>query len=211
MRMTATSPAARAAWLEKHALPKAKAAQEIGLKSREMAELLGTSWVTLRKWLDEMPGAEASGAFERGGRGMQYEFRSLVTVWFLIARLNAEALDRALVNKQAHEAVGGDALEGADPEWTLAELDKAIGIARKLREEQQARGELVDVGEVREAIEKMMLTMQQAGATAASKQDPTNLWPPEIRESFDTAMRDVLMTMNQAGQRCLRELNGGTA
>jgi hypothetical protein len=179
-------------------------------KELSMAEVLGVSWPVLRGWCKDVPGFEESGAFTRGGNGIDYEFKPVATVRFLIKHFTAERDARARKAREVRRMVAGDQLDGLPDEFDLDEIRKMIQVHAALREERQKAGELVEAGKLREALNGMMSEMQQAGVKAASQQDPTGQWPPEIREKFEDAINTVLVTMGRAGERVLK-LCGGTA
>lgn len=211
MARTPTSPVVRLRKLEA-ALEKAKAFKRDATISFEpMMELLGVSRPTLRDWCNDLPGFAESGAFVGGGNGIEYAFKPAATVRFLIKHFKAEAEARVAKARAVRQMVGGDRLEGVPDDFDLDQIDKMIRVSSRLREERQAAGELVDAGKVSDALRTMMTTMQQAGVKAASQQDPTGQWPPEIRESFEDAVNNVLVAMGRAGEKALSALRGRTA
>jgi len=72
------------------------AIEETKLSSKPMAEALSVSWPTLRAWCD-LPAFADSGAFVRGGNGIEWEVDPKKTVAALLAHLrggNARRQDR---------------------------------------------------------------------------------------------------------------------
>lgn len=211
MARSATSPAARLQRLEA-ALAKARAMKRGTVLTFEpMMELLGVSRPVLRDWCREIPGFAESGAFEGGGNGIEYRFNPVKTVRFLIRHFTAERDARVAKAREVRRMVAGDRLEGLPDDFDLDEIRKMIQVHAALREERQRAGELVDAARAREALRAMTTEMQQAGVKAASQQDPTGQWPPEIREAFEDAVNNVLVVMGRAGEKALRALRGGTA
>lgn len=191
MRMTATSPAARAAWLEKHALPKARKLSGKALSSGPMCELIGVHWNSLRKWTQDFPGFEESGAFERGDRGMNYQFKPLATVKFLIAHFNAEAARRAAAAKQVRDAIGANLLEGLPQDVPLADTSKGIAVRRDLIRQQEEERQLVRVATVEDVTIGAWDRMRDVIFAAADKEDPTGKWDPETRAIVDRVLARV--------------------
>ncbi len=211
MARSATGPAARLRRLEA-ALEKAKKLKRGSVLTAEpMRELLGVSWPVLRDWCNDIAGFEESGAFVRGGNGVEWEFKPATTIRFLIKHFKAEQQARQAKAREVRRLVGGSRLDGLPDDFDLDQINKMIRTSALLREERQRAGELVDAAKVSEALRTMMTEMQQAGVKAASQQDPTGQWPPEIREKFEDAVNNVLVVMGRAGERALSALRGGTA
>lgn len=180
------------------------------LTSRPMSELLAVSWPTLRDWCDDIAGFEESGAFVRGGNGVEWEFKPVATLRFLVRRFEAQLKSRAARAKTIRRAVAGDVLDGLPADFDLDEITKMIRAASLVREERERQGELVNRARVETAIREMVSRMQQAGVKAAHEQDPTGQWPPDVREKFEDAFNNLLVTMARAGEECLRTLRAGT-
>lgn len=211
MARSATSPAARLRRLEGALAKTKKFKRGEVLTSDPMRELLGVSWPVLREWCNDIAGFEESGAFVRGGNGIEWEFKPAATVRFLIKHFTAEQKARQAKAREVRKLVGGDRLDGLPDDFDLDEINKMIRTSALLREEREKAGELVDAGKAREALRTLMTEMQQAGVKAASQQDPTGQWSPEIREAFEDAVNNVLVVMGRAGERALSALRGRTA
>lgn len=181
------------------------------LTSEPMKDLLGVSWVTLRKWCDEIPGFEASGAFERGARGMEWSFKPVATLRFLIRHFEAERAARIKATRQVRRAIGGSDLDSAPPEMDLGQIKQALSVRAELIRQKREEGTLVDRVKVEAAIAAMVSDMQQAGVQAGREQDPTGQWPVEYQEAWQDAMDGLMVRMARAGEECLRQLRGGKA
>lgn len=210
MPLTATSPAARADWLERHALPKAQKIARQRLGAKPMADLLGVSWNTLKKWIrDEVPGFEASGAFEPGDRGQSYSFKPVATVRFLIKHFRSEADARAAKARQVRTAIGGAALADVPLDMTLDDIRKATQVRAEMIRQAEREGRLVDYEVVTKAVDAMIASMSEAAVRAAREQDPTGRWPPEITEKFENAVESIMVSVQAAGAKCLDDLERG--
>lgn len=216
MAHSATSPAARLKRLET-ALAEAKKLKRgtvlTGQSTKEMsmARLIGVSWPVLRDWCREIPGFAESGAFEGGGNGIEYRFKPVPTIKFLIRHFEAERDARAAKAREHLRLVAGDRFTDVSDDLDLDDLRKLIQLQSAVREERERAGELIEAAKAREALNAMTAAMQRAGVKAASQQDPTGRWPPEIRESFEDAVNNVLVAMQREGEKALRALRGGTA
>ena len=75
MARAKTSPAARLEALKRVKARLRRFAKGETLSAAPMAEFLGVTWPTLRDWCNDFPALEASGAFVRGGNGIEWVFR----------------------------------------------------------------------------------------------------------------------------------------
>lgn len=176
-----------------------------------MMELLDLrSRRVLRDWCSDIPGFEESGAFVRGGNGIEWEFEPRKTIEFLVKHFSAERDAKLAKAREVRRMVGAEQLDGLPDDFDLDEIRKMIQVHAALREERQKAGELVEAAKVRDALTAMFTKMQQAGVRSASQQDPTGQWPPEIREAFEDAVNNVLVVMGRAGEKALSAFRGRT-
>ncbi len=206
MTRTATNLSARLRALEIAKTKAAKLPRGATLSSRPMSELLGVSWKVLREWCDTVPGFVESESFERGGNGIEWEFRPRKTVAFLIRHF--EGRQRASVKRarSIKRIVGVEDKADAVSDLSLDEMAKMIRLSNMLQEQQERQRSLINADIAAKAIREMCGSMQQAVLRSAQEQDPMGQWPPEIRESFEKAMRSVLLVMERAGRDCLQAL-----
>lgn len=211
MARKATNPAARIRTLEA-SLAKAKLLPRgTVLTADPMAELLGLTWVALRSWCNDIPGFEAERHFVRGGNGIEWQFKPAASIKFLIRHFTAEQAKGRARAQSIRQMIGGGELDNVGEDLSLDEIDKIIRLQARLREERERQGHLVDRNLVATAVQKMVTQMQRAGLQAAREQDPTGQWPPEISESFESAVNSLILHMQQAGEECLRVMRGDAA
>ena len=212
MPRSPTSPATR---IEKLGIARTRAKTELKrgetLSAAPMAGLLGVTWKTLSGWCDDIDGFAESGAFDRGGEGIEYVFRPLKTIDYLIKHFTAEREARAMRARRTRKLAAGNALDDLPDDYSLEEIAKIVTTAAKVREERERQGQLVEAGKVTNAVREAFSKMQQAGLRSAQEQDPTGLWPVEIRESFEDAINSVILSMEMAGRECIRAIRGGSA
>lgn len=207
----ATSPSAR---LEKLRVSLAKAKKlkrNQTITAEPMATLLGISQVTLRSWADKLDGFEASGCFERGGRGIEWTFKPVATVEWLIKHFEAE---RSRSVKQAHKVrsiVGAADNDEIPNDISLGELKTLLDLTVRAQDARMKAGELVRASQVKEILRRVFSAIQQAGLRTALELDPTGQWPPETREIVENAIRTVLLKQVQAAEACLNEFGRSPA
>lgn len=214
MARPATNPAARLERLRK-ALPRAQAFAKANrggtLTAKPMSEMLGVSWPVLRDdWCDGIPDFEDK-CFTRGGNGIEWAFKPVATVRFLIKHFEAEQAKRLKKAKQVRRAVGGDALDHVPEDMDLDQIGKLIKLGRELREEQVLQGQLVKRVDVANLLAKTFSEMLQAGVQAGREMDPTGQWPTEYAEAWQSAIDNLILSQSATAEECLSELGGGSA
>lgn len=211
MAREATSPSAR---LEKLRVSLAKAKKfKRGqtITAEPMATLLGISQVTLRSWADKFDGFEASGCFERGGRGIEWTFKPVATVEWLIKHFEAERARSAKQTQRVRGIVGATDNEEIPTDLSLAELKTLLDLTVRAQDARIKSGELVRASTIKEILRRVFSAIQQAGLRTALELDPTGQWPPETREIVENAIRTVLLKQVQAAEVCLNEFGGSPA
>lgn len=189
--------------------------KEDGLKRGErismspMANLIDVTPKTLRKWCDTIP--EMSGAFRRGGEGLEYEFDWGKTITALLKHFRGEQKKQEQQAARLAKISGGSFMGDVPKEFGLDEITKAIRARSLMCDQQEREGRLTDAGLTRSAVREMVSRMQQAGLRASQEQDPTGQWPADIRESFDSAVDNIMLAMEAAARDCLSALRGGQA
>lgn len=181
------------------------------LSFEPMMQLLGVSRPVLRGWCNELPGFAESRAFVGGGNGIEYEFKPVATIRFLIRHFEGEQAKRVEKAKQLRKAIGADVLENLPDDMTVEEIVKAVQAARAVREEQENQRGLVKVSVAADAFDRTFNRMLQAGIQAGREQDPTGQWPAEYAEKWQNAIDTLILRQSAAGEECLRSLRGGTA
>ncbi len=211
MARPVTSPSARLRLLTA-SLAKAKALKRgTVLNAKPMCELLGVSWPVLREWCDDLPGFAESGAFTAGGNGIEWTFKPVATVNFLIRHFEGVKKAQIATAQQVRRAIAGDGLADAPAEMSLDEIAKALKVAAAMREERERQGQLIEVAKVATLADGMITRLQQAAIQAGREYDPTGQWPVEYSEMWQRAIENVALAAGQAGAGFLSGLNGGDA
>lgn len=208
MARSATSPSVRIKLLETALVKAKKLKRGTTLTARPMAELVAASWPTLRDWCNDLPGFDDGKCFERGANGIEYAFKPIPTIRFLLKHFQAERAASVKQSKRVRQAIGGTALDDAPDDMSLADIARMVAVARSLREERQQQNQLVDVAVVDGAVRRMMTDMQQAAMKAAREQDPTGQFAPDVAEKFDNALTSIVLRMERAGNDCLNAIRG---
>lgn len=181
------------------------------LTASPMAELIGVSWPTLRKWCNDIPGFAESGAFVGGSNGIEYAFSPRKSLDYLVKHFEAERAAALEKTRKVRRIVGGDSIDGIPEDFDLDQISKMVRVAGQIRDERERQGQLVDAALVRQTLREMFSRMQQAGLRAAVEHDPSGQWPAHMREAFEDAINSVLLSIEAAGRDCLSTIRGGSA
>lgn len=175
MAASETSPATRLKALE---AARIRAKKELGrgetLTSRPMAALLGVSWNTLRKWTQEIDGFAQSGAFEIGGQGVDYVFKPMKTIDWLVAHFKRERQKR---NKKILTNARLSNIKAVIKEQDIHEIEDPVKILRTqslVRERQVEDGELAPSEKYRAQNAKMIEAMNMAFSGCLQRVDPNS-------------------------------------
>lgn len=172
------------------------------LKFADMVQLVGVNKQTLRDWCAEAEIAE-SGAFVGHGRGVDYQINPIALLWVLIRFFERKRDQKMRENLRMREAVAGDSLDSAPAEMSLRDAREALSLRLQLIEAEKQAGNLVDRAEAEATYTKLTLGIREAILSAPQKQDPTNEWPPEVREIVDNVLADLMVHLRQAGQEAV--------
>lgn len=209
MPATATSPDARLRKL-RSALERAKNVDRREVRSaKPMADLIGVSWPVLRGWCDDIPGFEDSGAFARGGNGIEWEFSPLATVMFLVRHFEnviAHQIDRA---RKEREEAGLKESDGIPAHFDPARAAKTVDLRTKVDDAMVRQGRLTDAAKARSILNRLFSDMKSAGYRALHEADPNGRWSPETRVTVETVTREIIRQQERAAQIAVKELNGG--
>lgn len=186
------------------ALSRAKSENMIGetIGQGPMCDLLGTNPATLRGWLDDDE-VSASGAFVRGGQGVNYSFNPIATIWVLIRYFERLRDQKIAENARIREMVAGDKLAEAPPEMTVRDVRDAMRLNLDLIAAEKEQGLLVDATQSRAVIQDLVLAMRDTLLSAPQRLDPENGWEPKFREDFDNALADCLVLLRADGREAL--------
>lgn len=206
-----TSPAARLRALKaaKDKLPPLKRGETLSM--RPMAEVLRVSPKALTAWCDDIPGFEESGVFVRGGNGIEYAFKPRRTIDWLIKHFEKEVQAAAAKSRRTRKIVAGNELDAVPDDYNLDDMRKMVALSETIQANRERQGLLIDAAKASDAFRTYHSRLQSAFLRAAQEQDPQGRWPADIRESFENAIRSVLVETERAGRACLDRLNGGTA
>lgn len=178
------------------------------LSSMPMAEALSVSWPTLRRWCD-LPAFADSGAFVRGGNGIEWEFDPKKTVAALLAHFRGEMTKRQDRNRRVVESVGLD----MDPEEAgridMAELARQVNLTLAIQENKMKSGGYVPATDLRDFLRGYNQSAVSAVLGVGSKIDPTGALPASIRTAMTEELRKVAVGMQSMCSKFVGEFGAG--
>ncbi|MGN6290404.1 MAG: hypothetical protein ACTHNA_14210 [Sphingopyxis terrae] len=184
------------------------AIEETKLSSRPMADALSVSWPTLRKWCD-LPTFADSGAFVRGGNGIEWEFDPKKTVAALLAHFRGEIARRQDRNRRVVESVGLDMDPDEAGRIDMAELTKQVNLTLAIQENKMKSGGYVPATDLRDFLRGYNQSAVSAVLGVGSKIDPTGALPASIRTAMTEELRKVAVGMQSMCSKFVGEFGAG--
>lgn len=210
MASKATDPAARLKKLWPALERAAKLEPGEVLTQEPMCKLLGVSRMSLRDWCNDIEGFEDSGAFRRGGNGVNYEFNPVACVLFLIRHFERQRDEKREANLRVRKMVAGDKLDGAPDDMTMRDVREATQVYLQILALEKEAGRLIDAQRSSLRYNELVLALRETLLGAPQRMDPTNTWEPEFREKFDNALADLMVLLRETGQEQAIGLSNGT-
>ena len=178
------------------------------LRGPEMAKLLGVSWATLREWTNEIETFEQSGAFERGGNGMQYEFCPVRTLWFLIDHYDALAGQQAGRNQVMQESTGLD-LPETESDVSFEEAKGLVNLTVTVVSAAREQGKYTPTGEWTGFLEGYNGRVVSGILGVGTKVDPNGMLPPAVRADMDRYLRELATSVHDDAVSFIGEYREG--
>lgn len=207
MARPATNLSARLAKLAQAKARAEKLPVRATLTSKPMSEMIGVTWNVLRDWCSDIEGFETSGAFIRGGNGIEWAFKPRKTVAFLAKHFETRKTAQAKKSRAITKAVGVTLPD--DENSSLAEIKDLVGLTLT----------------VVAAIEKQKgytLTEEMVGFIAGYNQsvldgimgvrtkiDPNGNLPVKVREDVDGYLRAVATEAHAKAKRFIEDHHAG--
>lgn len=179
------------------------------MSSKPMSDLLGVSWPTLRKWCDSFQSFSGSGAFIRGGNGIEWEFDPRATVDALLAHAHSEMAKRQDRNRRVVESVGihMDPIEASQID--IVDLKKQVDLTIAIQEQKMRMGGYTPSPKVSEFIRGYNQAAIGAVLGTETTIDPTGILPPHLRAAMNEELRRVAVNLNQRCTEFIRSFGAG--
>lgn len=178
------------------------------LDARPMAELLGTTWVSVRDWCDEIPKLESSGAVVRGGNGIKWQFEPKRTIKILIAHFRASLASQAKKSRQITSAVGVTLSDG-DEAGSMSEIKDQVAMTISLVGMAEKQGVYVHAQKARDFIAGYNQALVDDILGVKTQVDPNGNLAPHIRAEIDKYLRSVATRAHGRAKRFIEENREG--
>lgn len=178
------------------------------LSSKPMHELLGVSWPTLRGWCDFREFDE-SGAFVRGGNGIEWSFDPQKTIATLLAHFNNELDQRQDRNRRVVQSVGLDMDDEEAGRIDMADLSKQVTLTIAVQEQKMKAGGYVPAARLGDFLKGYNQAAVEAVLGVGTKIDPTGTLPASIRAAMTEELRSVAAKMQSRCSAFIGESSAG--
>lgn len=179
--------------------------QDGKLSSKPMAEALSVSWPTLREWCD-LEEFYGTGAFVRGGNGIEWEFDPHKTVEVLLSHFRSLVASDAERNAPSLKAQGIES-----PSTSLVEAGRLMHLTNAAEEARRRAGLTYDAAPVTSAFDRIAaLNNRVHGGSLASRVDPTGQLDPILRRRIDQVGEEAQWEFAAGLEEISEELREGT-
>lgn len=179
------------------------------LSFKPMAELLGVSRQVLTGWADEVKGFEESGAFKRGGNGIEWEFRPRKTVDFLLRHFRKMAESQSRKSRELTRSIGVSLAEN-DEATSLAEVKDRVNLTLAVTAAAEKQGHYTPAEDMRAFITGYNQSVVDGIMGVKTKVDPNGNLPPLLRKQVDEYLRSVAAAVHASAQRYIEGINAGS-
>lgn len=179
------------------------------LSSKPMAEILGVTWNALRAWCNTLPAFDGTGAFIRGGQGIEWEFNPSKTVEALLAHFRGEMEKRQDRNRRVVESVGIQMDSDEAGRIDMAELTKQVNLTIAIHEQKMKAGGFVPAGRLGDFLKGYNQTAIEAVLGVGTAIDPTGVIPANIRAAMTEELRTVAAKMQSRCSAFIGECSAG--
>lgn len=181
------SPEARISALQASLL-RAKAEQKKNpeLSGVPMANILSVSWKVLSRWTNTLPGFDTSGCYVRGGNGVEWRFKPVETVQWLL-KYHEQKLERTEAKRVKTAAAIGiqdDELPGG---YTIQDVNHTLAVVSKINEQKRIQGEHVPKAMVEHFMLEITSAARDAILSVPVLADPNGAMTPDQRAQIDDA------------------------
>lgn len=178
------------------------------ISAEPMAQLIGVRWNTLREWCNEVPGFEQSGAFNRGGNGIEWEFDAKATIAYLINYFRTRIAAEARKSKSLSAAIGVD-IPDEETAMSMASTKDLVNLTVTVvaAAEKQKRYVLAD--EVASFLAGYNQAVLDGILGVRAQVDPNGNLPVQVRAKVDQCLRQVATSVHELASRYIEAKSAG--
>ncbi|MBK6800349.1 MAG: hypothetical protein IPG83_02360 [Novosphingobium sp.] len=209
MAKSATNLTARIRRLEAAKVRADKLPARQVLTFKPMSDLLGVSRQVLTGWADEIDGFETSGAFERGGNGIEWQFKPRKTVAFLLKHFRKAADKQSAKSRELSRSVGVRMADD-DEALSMTEVKERVNLTLTVVAAAERQKLYTPTDEVRSVFDGYNQAVVDGIMGVRTKVDPNGNLPPHIRKQVDEYLRSVAAAVHASAQRYIEGINAGS-
>lgn len=173
------------------------------LSSKPMSDVLSVNWPTLRGWCD-LEEFYGTGAFVRGGNGIEWEFDPHQTVAVLLQHF------RSLVATEAERNAPSLKAQGVDVQSTsLVEAERLVRLTNTMEDSRLRSGRTTDTAVTIDAIDRTAATGRRIFSTFMTRLDPTGKLDPDLRSRADKLSEEMQWEWAAEVEKIAEELGAG--
>jgi hypothetical protein len=181
--------------------------KDVVLDTAPMAQLVGVSWVSIRKWIDTFPEFDDTDCFVRGGPGVRWEIKPKATIEKLIEHFKGEREKRTNQNRKVAQQVGLE--QGDEAPADLNELSKQVSLTLTLTEAKHKQGGYVSSAKVSDFLVGYNTAAVNGVLGVKAQVDPTGVLPPDVNAAMDERLRTVAVSMSKSVELFVKEFDAG--
>lgn len=179
------------------------------LTFKPMADMLGVSRPVLTGWADEIEGFEKSGAFERGGNGIEWQFKPRKTVDFLLKHFRKQAEKQSAKSRELTRSIGVSLAEN-DEATSLAEVKDRVNLTLTVTAAGEKQGHYTLAEDVRSFVTGYNQSVVDGIMGVRTKVDPNGNLPPLLRKQIDEYLRSVATAAHAKAAQFVKDFRAGT-
>lgn len=179
------------------------------LDAQPMAQLVGVSWPSLRAWCDDIDALAKAKCFIRGGNGVKWQFKPLLTVETLLGYFRAEAERRSQNNRRLQQSVGVQ-LPETERAATLDETRQLVRLTLEVTQAKMDQGEYTPTATVADFLDGYNRTVVEAIMGVETEIDPTGKLEPMVRQAVNEALRSVATRVHANAEKFIGEYRART-
>lgn len=177
------------------------------MSSRPMADILDVTWPTLRNWC-EFRSFEGTGAFVRGGNGIEWAFDPAKTVDTLLAHFRADMAERQDRNARIIASTGVE-LSDSEPIGDIGEIDRQLALTMRVAEMKEKQGRYIPAEQVREFLRGYNQLVIESIMGVRSQVDPTGQLPAGVAKAVNDGLIKVATEIQQKCTSYIGEQRAG--
>lgn len=176
------------------------------LTSVPMARFLRVSWPSLKDWCDNIADFDESGAFTRGGMGIEWQFDPRKSIEVLLRHFRDRAEVQANKSRAISKAVGVTMPAAETP--SLAETKDLVNLTITVTAAAEKQKRYMLVEQTLAFLDDYNQLVVSSILGVRTKVDPNGQLTPAVRAAVDDHLRFVATQVHAAASKFIKEAGG---